>query len=253
MNIETGMLIGMLYTAVMVPLVTYLLYRGKLKKEFGWIILLLSALLGFAYFAPMFPWQLQLLMLGKIPEANLPMVPVATAAIVLSSMLVGRAFCGHVCPAGALQELAYLAPLKKIKVPSSITNLVRWAMFAIILVSSLMLSINLTKILGLRDLFTLTLTFSAMIFLAIIVASTVVYRPFCRLFCPVGTLSSLFSGWSILGVRKRDGCVECGRCEKVCPSQVLRARAGAECYLCGRCMETCQKDALRYTKGKVKK
>jgi polyferredoxin len=126
-------------------------------------------------------------------------------------------------------------------------------MFIVILISSIVLSMNLTKLLGLQDLFTLTLSFSAIIFLAIMVSSTVVYRPFCRLFCPIGALSSLFSGRSLLGVRRQEGCVECGRCQKVCPSQVLKVRAGAECYLCGRCMETCHKDSLKYTKGKVSK
>lgn len=249
MKIETGMMLGILYTAIMVPLVTYLLYKGKLKRELGWVILIISALMGFIFFAPMFPWQLQLLMLGKLPQQNLPLVAMVTAIVVLSSLLVGRVFCGRVCPPGAIQELAYLAPLKKIRISSSITTKVRWVMFVVIVASSVALSMNLTKLLGLQDLFTLTLGAGLIIFLAIIVASTVVYRPFCRLFCPFGALSSLFSGHSLLGVKRDDGCVDCGRCEKVCPPQVLKERAGAECYLCGRCMETCHKDALHYSKG----
>lgn len=35
MKIETGMMLGILYTAVMVPLVTCLLYKGKLNRELG--------------------------------------------------------------------------------------------------------------------------------------------------------------------------------------------------------------------------
>ncbi|MCG7845034.1 MAG: 4Fe-4S binding protein, partial [Methanomassiliicoccales archaeon] len=159
----------------------------------------------------------------------------------------------RVCPPGAIQELAYLAPLKKIRLSSTLTVKVRWVMFAIIVMTSVVLSLNLTKLLGLQDLFSLTFSLGFIAFLAIIVASTVIYRPFCRLFCPFGALSSLFSGYSILGVKRNEECVECGRCEKVCPPQVLKERAGAECYLCGRCMETCQKGALRYSKGGKKK
>jgi hypothetical protein len=58
MKLEMGMVIGILYAAVAVPLLSYLMYKGKLSKELGWLFLALSALLGFAFFAPMFPWQL---------------------------------------------------------------------------------------------------------------------------------------------------------------------------------------------------
>lgn len=253
MKLELAMILGIVFTAIMVPAVTYLWYKDKLSKELGWVVLVLSALLGFAYFAPMFPWQLQLLMLGKIPQANLPLVVLVTSAVILSSLIVGRVFCGYACPPGALQELAYLAPIRKIKVPSSITVTVRWAVFAAMLALSVVFAINLTKVLGLPDLFQLVLGPGLVIFLAIIVSSTVVYRPFCRFVCPFGAISSLLSWKSVIGVRRNQNCVDCGRCERVCPPQVLKARAGSECYLCGRCLATCHKDALRYSIAEVKK
>ncbi len=253
MKLELAMVLGIIYTAIMVPAVTYLLYKGKLRKELGWVVLVISALLGFAYFAPMFPWQLQLLMLGKLPQANLPMVLLVLSIVVLSSLLVGRVFCGYVCPPGALQELAYLAPIKKIKVPSSITLKVRLIVFAAMVALAVWFSFNLTKVLGLSDLFQLVIGPGLVIFLAIIIASTVIYRPFCRFICPFGALSSLLSWRSVFGVRRNSNCVDCGRCEKVCPSQVLKARAGSECYLCGRCLATCHKGALKYSRAEVKK
>jgi len=253
MRLEMAMVLGIVYTAIMVPAVTYLLYKGKLRKELGWVVLVLSTLLGFAYFAPMFPWQLQLLMLGKLPQANLPMVVIVTSVVILSSLFIGRVFCGYVCPPGALQELAYLAPIKKVKVPSSITTKVRWAVFAAMLVLAMFFAFNLTKVLGLPDLFQLVLGPGMAIFLAIIIASTVVYRPFCRFVCPFGALSSLFSWRSVYSVRRNSSCVDCGRCEKACPPQVLKEKAGSECYLCGRCLATCHKDALEYSRAEVKR
>jgi ferredoxin-type protein NapH len=253
MRLEMAMVLGIVYTAIMVPAVTYLLYKGKLRKELGWVVLVLSTLLGFAYFAPMFPWQLQLLMLGKLPQANLPMVVIVTSVVILSSLFIGRVFCGYVCPPGALQELAYLAPIKKVKVPSSITTKVRWAVFAAMLVLAMFFAFNLTKVLGLPDLFQLVLGPGMAIFLAIIIASTVVYRPFCRFVCPFGAMSSLFSWRSVYSVRRNSSCVECGRCEKACPPQVLKERAGSECYMCGRCLATCHKDALEYSRAEVKR
>lgn len=253
LKIEFGMMLGIIYTAIMLPLVSYLLYKGKLNKQLGWLILVISSLMGFAFFAPLFPWQLQLLMLGKIPAANLPMVLLVSTVVILSSLLVGRVFCGHICPPGALQELAYLAPWKKVKISSSITAKVRWGVFALMVFLSVVLSFNLTKVLGLQDLFELVLGPGLVIFLVIVLASTVVYRPFCRFICPFGALSSLFAGRSWFGIRRNENCVECGRCEKVCPPQVIKERAGSECYLCGRCIATCHKDALKYSKAEVKK
>lgn len=253
MKLELAMVLGVIYTAVMVPAIAYLLYKGKLRKELGWVVLVISALLGFAYFAPMFPWQLQLLMLGKLPQANLPMVLLVVSMVILSSLLVGRVFCGYVCPPGALQELAYLAPIKKIKVPSSITLKVRLIVLAAMVALAVWSSFNLTKVLGLPDLFQLVVGPGLVIFLAIIIASTVIYRPFCRFVCPFGALSSLLSWRSVYGVRRNSNCVNCGRCEKVCPPQVLKERAGSECYLCGRCLATCHKDALKYSRAEVKK
>ena len=157
------------------------------------------------------------------------------------------------CPPGALQELAYLAPIKKIKVPISITVKVRLGVFAAMAVLAVTFSFNLTKVLGLPDLCQLVLGPGPVIFLAIIVSSIAVYRLFCRLVCPFGALSSLLSWKSVYGVRRSSNCVNCGKCEKVCPPQVLKERAGSECYLCGRCLATCHKDALRYSKAEVKK
>jgi len=48
MRLEMAMVLGIVYTAIMVPAVTYLLYKGKLRKEVGWMVLVLSTLLGFA-------------------------------------------------------------------------------------------------------------------------------------------------------------------------------------------------------------
>lgn len=253
MKLEMAMVLGIVYTAIMVPAITYLLYKGKLRKELGWVVLVISALLGFAYFAPMFPWQLQLLMLGKLPSANLPMVLLVVSIVILSSLLVGRVFCGYVCPPGALQELAYLAPIRKVRVSSSITVKVRLMVFAAMVALAVWLSFNLTKVLGLPDLFQLVAGPGLVIFLAIIIASTVVYRPFCRFACPFGALTSLLSWRSVYGVRRTSKCVDCRRCEKVCPPQVLKERAGSECYLCGRCLATCHKDALKYSKSEVKR
>jgi polyferredoxin len=188
--------------------------------------------MGFAFFAPLFPWQLQLLMLGKIPAANLPMVLLVSTVVILSSLLVGRVFCGNICLPGALQELAYPAPWEKVKMSSSIATKVRCGAFSIMVVLSVALSFSPTKVLGLQDLFELVLGRGLVIFLVIPLVSTVVNRSFCRLICPFGAISSLLDGRSWFGMRRNENCVECGRCEKVCPPHMIKEGRGARNATC---------------------
>jgi len=104
----------------------------------------------------------------------------------------------------------------------------------------------------LKDFFYLAVgSASFFIFLAIVVFSVFMYRPFCRFICPYGFLLSFVAGWSLFRFRRTDLCIHCGKCEKVCPTDESKeGDRKMECYMCGRCIEVCPVEgALKYERG----
>ena len=82
-------------------------------------------------------------------------------------------------------------------------------------------------------------------------------RLYCNSICPVGTVLSFFSRFSLFRVRfDKDKCKNCGMCEKNCKAQAIDFNAGivdySRCVVCGDCLAKCKFDALHYTAKKAK-
>jgi len=245
-------IIGLLYVIIGIPLVAYLWYKGKFSRKIGVALTVLSIVLGFLIFAPMAPFQLQAIVLNDIKALG---VPIAAAAVVLLSFIIivlitGRIFCGYLCPIGALQELAYDVPLKKVKVPQKRSLfIIRLVILLIFFTAAFFFSIGILTYFGILQFFYLTFTsIFFFIFLGILIISLVVYRPFCRIICPLGALYSLAGMVSLFKLRRSQACTDCKKCEAECPTnEAKRADAKGECYLCGRCVDVCPvKGALVY-------
>jgi polyferredoxin len=244
--------VGMGFAVLVSVLVVVLLLRGKFNRRIGPVLLVVSTLMGFLVFAPMLPNQFQVLLLGKTKQLG---VPVALAAVVLflfvaMAFVLGRSFCGYACPIGAVQELAYRLPGKKLIFHNKkVTQVFRLASLAAFLVLTFVFSLGMLNYLGVHDFFYLDFTWYSVIFLAIVLLAVFLYRPFCRLLCPYGTILSLAAIKGVFKLRRNDECNECGECELVCPTD----EAGAtdlkqECYLCHRCVEACKRKGISYSR-----
>ena len=80
-------------------------------------------------------------------------------------------------------------------------------------------------------------------------------RLYCNSICPVGTVLSFFSRFSLFRVRfDKDKCKNCGMCEKNCKAQAIDFKNGtvdySRCVVCGDCLDKCKFDALHYTSKK---
>lgn len=185
--------------------------------------------------------------------------------------LLGRAVCGFLCPFGLLQDLLHKLPfVKKIKTfrADKYLRFVKYAVL-VLLVIVLPLFVKLTPVFckylcpsgtlaGLLLAFSDTRLFAlfgsrfmwkACILGCIVLASAVLYRPFCKYLCPLGALYALFNRVALLQMRTdAAACVDCGRCAAACEMGVDPAKTpnSTECIRCGKCMTVCPVQAIHY-------
>jgi ferredoxin-type protein NapH len=242
--------LALLYIFGMIGVLAFLWYRGKITRTIAVAVLLVSALFGFL-FASVAPYLFQLLLLGQL-GALLAFTLIILGLLFLLTLVFGRIFCGSLCPLGALQELASLARLPKIRYrEKKVLYAVRFVVLFIIIAAALFFSVNVLGYLGVLDLFLLTFSFGTAVMLTLLVVSLFFYRPFCRILCPYGAVLSLAGLASLFKLRRNPSCIECGKCEFACPvDEAKRGDLKGECYLCGRCTEVCPvKGTITYRRG----
>ena len=243
---------GMVYAVSATTIIVLLLRRRRFNKKAGYIFLAASTFLGFLIFAPMLPYQFQMVILGNTGQIGgpLPMAIAGLGIIAALTIVAGRVFCGYVCPIGTVQELPYDIPTKKFGVRNkSLPVIVRYVFLAAFVVMAVISSTGLLNYLGIRDFFYLN-TSSAFfyVFLGVVVASIFFYRPFCRFACPYGVILSLASIKSRFRLKRNGNCTDCAICEEECPTlEAGRDDRKQECYQCQRCVYICPYDAIDYT------
>ncbi|GAB4283358.1 MAG: 4Fe-4S binding protein [Coriobacteriia bacterium] len=180
-------------------------------------------------------------------------------AVVAVALVSGRAFCGQICPLGALQEgFARLGQRlfgKRLSVPRAIDVPARYLKYLVLIVflgltwSTAELAIrpydpwaayqHLTSGEGLAE-FGIGL---AVLVLAL--AGSLAYdRFFCKYLCPMGAFLGLMSKVRLLRIRRdAETCVNCSLCDRACPMNIEVSSAetvqSAECIGCNECVTAC--------------
>ena len=110
-------IIGFIYALVMIAVIAYLWYSGRWRQKIGWLLLVISAMLGFLIFSPVAPYQFQQLVLRDVQGLGAPLIVgiIGLSTVFVLTFVFGRFFCGYLCPVGAVQEIAYHAPVPKFK------------------------------------------------------------------------------------------------------------------------------------------
>ncbi len=164
-------------------------------------------------------------------------------------LLVGPAWCSHLCYIGAWDNLAAHSRKRPAPLPGW-TRALRWAICGLVFASPVAL-----KVAGVPTLAALLL---AAVFglggLAVMAlwsrqSGTMAH---CTVYCPMGLLATLLGRINPWRVVIAEGCCSCGLCSRSCRygalsgSDIRLLRAGQSCSLCGDCLGACPHGHLHY-------
>ncbi len=200
------------------------------------------------------------------------------------SLLLGRVFCGWVCPLGAIFD-AYGWVLRRLRIkfegPSPSWFRFKYYLLAAILIFALLGGVS--PLMGFDPIVLLTRTAAAVLnplfrdphqlvwqagqapgksgyfvdgltlflFLGIMTATTKLSRIWCRTACPLGAYLAVLSRNSVLR-RDTTGCVHCNICSHHCPTGAIDFQNAevyneSECIKCFSCSQECPVDANFFT------
>ena len=185
---------------------------------------------------------------------------------VIAAMLLGRVFCGWMCPMGLLSEIVtgIRRGLQRLGVAFfswSVSGLLKYAVLTIGLFFVLAMSVSFffpkypPRIISdmIRDSLLSSPPAGGVVFIGAILLAELLFveRLWCRCLCPGGAAYSIFGWTRVLRIRRDDDkCTDCGDCDKVCPHELQPAStnlATGECDNCGLCRRSCKPKALSYT------
>ena len=188
----------------------------------------------------------------------------------IMSVPFGRLFCSYLCPAGGLQECAFAINEKTPK--QGWRNDIKFVIWGIWLIIVVLCYFHSEKIVTIDFWFETEngisvssvqsyIIYYGIICLIFIPAILFGKRTFCHYLC-------WMAPFMILGIKlrrllqlpgihiranKKEDCVSCGKCNKVCPMGIdimKEAKHGIisnqECIQCGVCIDNCPKNVLAF-------
>ena len=193
------------------------------------------------------------------------------------TLVLGRAWCGWICPLGTLLDIAPLPALRR-KALSPRWRLGKYATLAMVLGAALVGNLGpmildpvtiitrplqelarpyvgsdaISRSVGTYVAWSTlhSVAFLSLVPLLIVVMLDLVGRRFwCIDLCPLGGLLALVSRVSVVRRRVRpESCTSCARCATVCPTGAVDRDAGfasssAECITCLKCVDECRTGA----------
>lgn len=182
--------------------------------------------------------------------------------LMLFGVLIGRWFCGWVCPFGLVQEMLFRIPTPKFKLPEWMRS-TKYLIFIFMIVLMPMFfknSIGMTETWfcnfcpagcmeagipvpiiepSLRYLIgTMYWIKIVILVVLVLIPSLFIKRPFCSTICPVGLMMGITNKFSFLKLRYDESkCNQCGICSVDCPMGLdpTKDYGSIECIKCMNC------------------
>ncbi|AGF55374.1 polyferredoxin [Clostridium saccharoperbutylacetonicum] len=189
--------------------------------------------------------------------------------MLISSVFLGRAYCGYLCPVSGIQECTVLINDKKAK--QGWKNNIKYVIWLIWIIGIILCFVFSKQKLTV-DFFYMTdhgisisniygyIIYYLVILLVFIPSVLFGKRIFCHYFCwmaPFMVIGNKLG--NLLHIKKirleahKDKCINCHICDKSCPMSLnvsekvnVEKMEDSECILCGACVDSCPKKAITY-------
>jgi len=181
-----------------------------------------------------------------------PFLFISWIFIAVTTLIWGRGiFCGWVCPFGALSELLFKIGakfgIKAWEFPDGVHSKLRWLRYILFLglvpafIYSPELGERLAEVEPFKTTFFVVPWSRSILFfswwLLLLVASTFMFRPFCRYICPLGAALAIPSSFRPSGPYRRNFCSSCKICTNGCEPKAIRRDGTIDSRECLSCME----------------
>lgn len=195
---------------------------------------------------------------------------VVLAVLIILTLIFGRIYCSIICPLGIMQDIYNWLGGKFKKNRFNYVKEHKWLRYTVCAIFVVCLIVGFAPVTTLLDPYSnygrivtsfymrnVTISIIAWVVMLILGVLAFLYgRAYCNSICPVGTILSFFSRFSLFRVRFNDEkCKHCGLCEKNCKARAIDSKAGkvdySRCVVCGDCTAQCKFDALHYTSKKT--
>ena len=193
---------------------------------------------------------------------------VTVLALVVLTLLVGRAYCSVICPLGVMQDvISRISGLrKKKKSRFSYSGEKKWLRYGILVIFVVALVAGLTPLAALLAPYSSygrmvssvvspslspVAIVAAVSFVVVAIMSWLGGRTYCNTICPVGTILGFFSRFALFRpVINTSKCNSCKRCAKKCKASCIDAKNHridySRCVACMDCIKNCKHGALTF-------
>ena len=238
----------------------------KIRITLASIVFILCAALfldGSGTVSSWFGWLAKLQFLPALLALNLAVVIV----LIVLTLIFGRAYCSVICPLGIMQDgISHISSMRKgKKARFRWSPEVKWLRYSVLALFIIALVAGLTSVAALLAPYSAfgriatslvrpalpTAIIAGVTLLVVGILAWIGGRTYCNTLCPVGTVLSFFSRFSLLRpVIDADKCRNCRACEHKCKASCINIDNHeidySRCVDCFNCLDSCRFGALKY-------
>ena len=217
-------------------------------------------------------WMAKLQFLPSLLALNFAVI----TGVVLVTLLFGRIYCSVICPMGIFQDLVIWIRRRGEKLFKKKThkfkyvNEHKWVRYGVLVLSIVSIVVSGQMLIALIAPYsaygrmvqsivsacsgsvTAALLITGLLTLIIICVCAWMWgREYCNTICPVGTLLSFLSRFSMFRPQIDESkCINCGKCGRQCKAGCIDTKNHkidySRCVDCFDCIETCQDGAIQF-------